>query len=166
MNFLKGCDIVTDNAAIQFEHANYQVDGLAILRDINDFFPEGKITALVGPSGAGKTTVFKLCNGLASPTSGKIYFNQKSVDTYEPVELRRRIGLALQDATMIQGTVRENLALPLELQAKQLSNETAEQYMNLVGLKAEFLTRDVRDLSDRKSTRLNSSHVAISYAVF
>src|SRR5690625_5555519 len=91
MNFLKGCDIVTDNAAIQFEHANYQVDGLAILRDINDFFPEGKITALVGPSGAGKTTVFKLCNGLASPTSGKIYFNQKSVDTYEPVELRRRI---------------------------------------------------------------------------
>jgi len=162
MNFLRGCDIVTDNAAIQFEHVDYQADGLAILQNINDYFPKGKITALVGPSGAGKTTVFKLCNGLKSPTTGNILFNQQPVNTYEPVELRRRIGLALQDATMIQGTVRDNLALPLELQAKQLSNETAEQYMNLVGLKAEFLTRDVRDLSGGQRQKLSIARTLIN----
>src|SRR5690625_788184 len=120
---------MTDAAAIRIEYVDFSADSMSILHGITDSFPKGKITARVGPSGAGKTTVFKLCNGLKSPTSGQIYFNDVPIESYEPDQLRRRIGLALQDATMINGTVRENLALPLTLQNKP----------------------------DRKSTRLNSS---------
>jgi len=153
---------MTDAAAIRFEYVDFSADGMSILHDINDSFPKGKITALVGPSGAGKTTVFKLCNGLKSPTSGQVYFNDEPIESYEPVKLRRRIGLALQDATMINGTVRENLALPLTLQNKQLTDDTAEKYMDLVGLQTEFLTRDARDLSGGQRQKLSIARTLIN----
>src|SRR5699024_12735498 len=127
--------------------ADYCADGVSILHGITNSFQKVKITAIVGPSGAGKSTLFKFFNALKSPTSGQVYFNDVPNESYEPVHLRRRIGLALQDATMISGTVRENLALPLTLQNKPLTDETAEKYMDLVGLQTEFLTRDARDLS-------------------
>src|SRR5699024_1983470 len=143
----KEVNIVTERAVISFENVSYSADGVHILHDITGFFPKGKITSLVGPSGAGKTTVFKLCNGLESPVTGEIYFNERPLHTYDPIELRRRIGLALQDATMINGTVRENLALPLTLQQKHLSEDSAQKHMELVGLEPNLLIRDVRDLS-------------------
>lgn len=153
---------MTDAAAIRFEYVDFSADGMSILHGITDSFPKGKITALVGPSGAGKTTVFKLCNGLKSPTSGQVYFNDEPIESYEPVQLRRRIGLALQDATMISGTVRENLALPLTLQNKPLTDETAEKYMDLVGLQTEFLTRDARDLSGGQRQKLSIARTLIN----
>lgn len=151
-----------DNAALKFEKVNYSADGIDILHDITGLFPKGKITALVGPSGAGKTTIFKLCNGLQSPTSGKIYFNNESIDAYAPVLLRRRIGLALQDATMVNGSVRENLALPLTLQDKVLPEDTANEYMNIVGLKSDLLSRNARDLSGGQRQKLSIARTLIN----
>ncbi|HLR52066.1 MAG TPA: phosphate ABC transporter ATP-binding protein, partial [Candidatus Avamphibacillus sp.] len=153
---------MTKNAAIRFDGVSFSADGIDILLDITAFFPKGEITSLVGPSGAGKTTVFKLCNGLRSPSKGKIYFNEQSMNTYEPVQLRRQIGLALQDATVISGTVRENLALPLTLQDKLLSEETANEYMDLVGLNKDLLNRDARDLSGGQRQKLSIARTLIN----
>jgi len=153
---------VTGKAAIRFDGVSFSADGIDILHDITDFFPKGKITSLVGPSGAGKTTVFKLCNGLRSPSKGKVYFNEQPMETYEPVQLRRQIGLALQDATIISGTVRENLALPLTLQDKSLSEETADEFMNLVGLNKDLLNRDARDLPGGQRQKLSIARTLIN----
>lgn len=158
----KGSDVMTVKKALRFEQVSLSQGGDAILGRIDDAFPKGKISTLVGPSGAGKTSVFKLCNGLMSPTRGDIYFNDKLIESYEPVELRRRIGLALQDATMISGTVRENLALPLTLQEKNLSDETAERYMHLVGLEPGLLTRDARRLSGGQRQKLSIARTLIN----
>src|SRR5699024_3126160 len=108
-------------SAIHMKHIYYSDENTKILKDITVAFQEGKITTLVGPSGAGKTTLIKLCNGLISPSSGEIFIHGKSISIYDPIELRRHVGIALQDATMIKGTVMNNLALPLELQGKQLA---------------------------------------------
>ncbi len=109
------------NELIKFSNVSYSVGDTEILKGINGSIPEGKITTLVGPSGAGKTTLFRLCNALISPTSGEIFIKGRNIDNYDPVDLRRRVGLALQSATMISGTVWKNLALPLTLQGKKIA---------------------------------------------
>lgn len=93
----------TDKAAIELNHVSYSDEDLDIIKDISGFLREGKITTFVGPSGAGKTTIFRLLNGLISPTKGDIYLFGKNIQIMEPTALRRTVGIALQDATMLRG---------------------------------------------------------------
>ncbi|MFB1081739.1 phosphate ABC transporter ATP-binding protein [Jeotgalibacillus sp. JSM ZJ347] len=148
-------------AAIQFSHVNYQSGDTKILHDITGWFPKNRITTLVGPSGAGKTTLFRLCNGLISPDSGEIYIDDQRISSYEPVELRRKVGIALQTATMVPGTVRKNMALPFELQGKELSDETAEEMIRLVGLDESFLERDAKDLSGGQRQKVSIARTLV-----
>lgn len=154
-DYISGSGFVVLEAAITFKDVNYRVNSLHILRNINGFFPKGKITSLVGPSGAGKTTIFKLCNGLRSPVSGEVFLDKEPLESLDPIKLRRNVGLALQDATMIHGSVKENLALPLTLQQKELSDDTAKEYLHLVGLETNLLDRDARDLSGGQRQKLS-----------
>jgi putative ABC transport system ATP-binding protein len=151
-----------DNELIKFEHVYYSFGDTSILKDITGSFLEGKITTLVGPSGAGKTTLFKLCNGLISPDSGKIFINGKKIESYDPVELRRKIGIALQSATMIGGSVWRNLALPLTLQGKRLPEEKAKELLNLVGLEEKFLNRNVKDLSGGQRQKVSIARTLVN----
>lgn len=153
---------MTDNAAIQFNKVNYSAGDTPILKNITGVFRKGKITTLIGPSGSGKTTLFKLCNGLASPDNGEIHFLDKSIKRYDPVTLRRDVGLALQDATMVRGSVRKNLALPLELQRKQLPQDRARELMEVVGLDKELLNRDARELSGGQRQRLSIARTLVN----
>ena len=107
--------------ALHFHEVDYSVGDIHILKKITGSFPKGKITTLVGPSGAGKTTLLKLCNGLISPTSGDIFIHEKPIATWDPIELRRFVGIALQSAPMITGTVFQNLSLPLELRGGKVN---------------------------------------------
>jgi len=149
-------------AAIQLKRVSYSDDDFQIIKDVTGKFFEGKITTLVGPSGAGKTTLFRLCNGLIPTDSGEIYIRGKAMDEYEPQELRRTVGIALQSATMVTGTVMENLALPLELQGKQLSKETAIQLLNDVGLGEEFLNRNTSDLSGGQRQKVSIARTLVN----
>lgn len=151
-----------NQAAIQFENINYSTDGLHILRNISGSFPEGKITTLVGPSGAGKSTLFKLCNGLRSPDSGEIIIKGKPIQEYHPLELRRRVGIALQSATMIKGSVFDNLALPLTLQGENLERKVAEELLHDVGLGEEFMNRDAKDLSGGQRQKLSIARTLVN----
>ncbi|WP_339227200.1 phosphate ABC transporter ATP-binding protein [Oceanobacillus sp. FSL K6-2867] len=153
---------VGNNAVIQLNQVNYSDRDVHILKDITGSFPEGKITTLVGPSGAGKTTLFRLCNGLISPQSGEIYIKNKLITDYEPTTLRRNIGLALQSATMINGTVFSNLSLPLTLQDKQLNEETAKELLRDVQLSEEFLHRNVKDLSGGQRQKVSIARTLVN----
>ncbi|WP_066070177.1 ABC transporter ATP-binding protein [Neobacillus soli] len=148
--------------AVDFNHVNYSVEGFDILKNITDSFLEGKITTLVGPSGAGKTTLLKLCNGLLSPNSGEIFIKGKIISSYEPVELRRLVGLALQSAPMINGSVLKNLALPLALQGRQLSEKDAQNLLYDVGLEAEFLHRPIKDLSGGQRQKVSIARTLVN----
>ncbi|MBR3117849.1 phosphate ABC transporter ATP-binding protein [Oceanobacillus profundus] len=152
----------SNNTVIQLNHVNYFDGDVHILKDITGSFPEGKITTLVGPSGAGKTTLFRLCNGLISPKSGEIYIKNKPITDYEPTTLRRNIGLALQSATMISGTVFSNLALPLTLQGKQLKEEKAKELLRDVRLDEEFLYRNVKDLSGGQRQKVSVARTLVN----
>jgi putative ABC transport system ATP-binding protein len=140
----------------------YSSDDVPILKDITGSFIEGKITTLVGPSGAGKTTLIKLCNGLISPESGEIFIKGKKIENYYPVELRRKVGLALQSATMISGSVWRNLSLPLTLQGMQLTEEKAKELLKMVGLEEKFLHQNVMDLSGGQRQKVSIARTLVN----
>ena len=80
------------------------INGLTLTAD------EGKVTALVGPSGGGKSTFIKLLSGFYKIDSGKIYFRGRNIDAYSLSELRSMISYVPQDAYLFDTTVRENIS--------------------------------------------------------
>lgn len=148
--------------AVHFNHVDFSFGKTPILKGVTGSFPEGKITTLVGPSGAGKTTLLKLCNGLLSPQSGEVYIKGRLIEDYEPVELRRLVGIALQSAPMVGGTIYKNLSLPLELQGKALSKAEAEELLRDVGLEAELLERKVKDLSGGQRQKVSIARTLVN----
>ncbi|MFA1818799.1 phosphate ABC transporter ATP-binding protein [Virgibacillus oceani] len=150
------------NSAIRFNEVNFNADGVHIIKNISGSIMKGKITTLIGPSGAGKSTLFRMCNGLISPSSGEIYLNEEPIQSYDPVNLRRNVGYALQDATMLGGTVRENLALPRILNGKTLPDDEAEELMQLVGLEKDFLRKKAKDLSGGQRQKLSIARTLVN----
>ncbi len=117
---------------------------------------------MAGPSGAGKTTLLKLCNGLISPTRGDIYIHGRHIREYEPVELRRTVGIALQNAPMVKGSVYRNLSLPLELAGKKLTKEEAVTFLEDVGLEESFLQRDSKELSGGQKQKVSIARTLVN----
>ncbi|ALX49084.1 phosphate ABC transporter ATP-binding protein [Lentibacillus amyloliquefaciens] len=154
--------MTVDASAITLENVNYSTDDVHILKNITGKVIEGNITTVVGPSGAGKTTLFRLCNGLQSPDSGNITIQGKAIDNYEPVKLRRKVGIALQSATMISGSVRENLELPLKLRGETLSEERANELLSLVGLNDISMDKKTKDLSGGQQQKLSIARTLVN----
>ncbi|PWA09781.1 phosphate ABC transporter ATP-binding protein [Pueribacillus theae] len=148
--------------AIHFQRVNYSINDTNILTNITGSFPDGKITTLAGPSGAGKSTLLKLCNGLISPTSGNIYIHGKHIQEYKPVDLRRSVGIALQNAPMIRGSVFRNMALPFELAGKKLTEQEALSFLEDVGLDKSFLHRDSKDLSGGQRQKVSIARTLVN----
>lgn len=87
------------------------VDGVWALRDVSCSFPAGSRSALVGPTGSGKTTLAKLLAGLYEPDAGQVCFAGVPLADIPPGELRKRIMLIPQRVHVVTGTLRENLRL-------------------------------------------------------
>ena len=91
---------------VSFKHQSGQGNAL---NDITFSAHVGETIAFVGPSGAGKTTLVKLLVGLYRPQSGKIFYNNESVERINLDQLRNRIGFVTQDTQLFSGAIRENL---------------------------------------------------------
>ena len=85
-------------------------DTSEVLQGVSLVIPAGRTVAIVGRSGSGKTTLAKLLAGLMEPTTGTILYDQVELSTLNYRELRRHIGLVLQDNHLFDLTVRENIA--------------------------------------------------------
>lgn len=122
--------------ALQFEdvdfHYKNDVEQIPILNNVNFSVSDGEFVSIVGASGSGKTTIFRLIVGLEEPNSGSIYLNEKQV--------KNRLGkvgyMPQQDLLMPWRTIRQNAALPLELQKeKPLDKNTVNNLLEEFGLK-------------------------------
>jgi len=82
-----------------------------ILNNISLDIPPGRTIAVVGRSGSGKTTLVKLLSGLLEPTKGTVLFDGVDMKTLNYRDLRRHVGLVLQDNYVFDGTILENIAL-------------------------------------------------------
>ncbi|GAA3093672.1 ATP-binding cassette subfamily C protein [Kribbella aluminosa] len=98
-------------AAVTFEGVSFRYDPqLPVVHDRVSFeVPPGGMTAFVGPSGAGKTTVFSLIERFYEPGSGRVLVDGTDVRAWHLTDLRSAIGYVEQDAPVLSGTLRENL---------------------------------------------------------
>jgi len=85
-----------------------------VLRDVSFRVGAGTRIALVGPTGAGKTTVLKLLTRLYEPTRGRVLLDGVDLRDYTQEHLRRRVALVLQDVFLFTGTIADNLGLDRE----------------------------------------------------
>jgi ATP-binding cassette subfamily B protein len=81
-----------------------------ILNNISFNIEAGKMTALVGPSGAGKTTLVDLLLKLYVPDSGVILIDGQDIQEYDPSSVRKQIGIVAADGALFNGTIRDNIA--------------------------------------------------------
>jgi ATP-binding cassette, subfamily B, bacterial len=97
---------------IEFRHVSFRYadDADPALNDVSFRIRAGETIALIGPTGAGKSTVIKLLLRLYEPTSGQIRLDGQESTAYPRTYLRRRIGVALQRAFLFSSTIRANIA--------------------------------------------------------
>jgi phospholipid/cholesterol/gamma-HCH transport system ATP-binding protein len=109
--------LVTD-ALIEIDHVSFGYDpSRLILNDITLRFPRGKVTAILGGSGCGKTTLLRLIGGIHGANRGRVVFDGELVnarDRGQLLRLRRRMGMLFQFGALFTDlTVFENVAFPL-----------------------------------------------------
>ncbi|MEY4514080.1 MAG: hypothetical protein RLZZ450_6202, partial [Pseudomonadota bacterium] len=96
---------------IRFDHVSFAYRGASqpALRDVTLHIPPGSKLALVGENGAGKTTLIKLLTRLYEPTEGTVLLDGLDLAAWDPLALRRRIGVIFQDFIRYQLLVGENI---------------------------------------------------------
>ncbi len=96
---------------IRFDRVTFGYDpARPVLRNFTAHIPAGSLAAVVGPTGAGKTTLVSLLLRFYRPQSGTITVDGIPLDTYSRDGLRRRLALVLQDTWLFGGTIAENIA--------------------------------------------------------
>ncbi|MBW3595526.1 MAG: phosphate ABC transporter ATP-binding protein [Actinobacteria bacterium] len=124
--------------------------GRVVLRGIDARFEAGKITAIVGPSGAGKTSLLRCLNRLEDPDGGRVLLDGTDIRSIAPTELRHRVGMVFQGPILFEGGIRANLAYGL----RDVREEDLLWALREAGLKDEFLTRDSSALSVGQAQRV------------
>src|SRR5258708_29362704 len=133
------------NAAIEFRNVSFTRAGSARVLDHFSLTVEtGDVLALVGRSGAGKTTMLKLVNRLLLPNEGAVLVEGRDTRDWEPIRLRRRVGCVLQDVGLFPHlNVANNVAVVPRLEGWPAAQIAArvEELLELVGLSRQLATR-------------------------
>ncbi|MGV3487169.1 MAG: ABC transporter ATP-binding protein [Tuberibacillus sp.] len=122
---------------------------------------ENKVTTLFGESGSGKTTLMKMLNQLMSFDEGRILYKNKSIEEYDPIELRREVVMLSQTPAMFHGNIKDNLLIGLKFAEKGLPNiDALLKAMEMVHLQKD-LGEGVDSLSGGEKQRLSFARVIL-----
>jgi ATP-binding cassette subfamily B protein len=99
-----------DIEIIQFENVSFSyIAGETVLKDITFTINAGETFAVVGPTGAGKTSLINLLPRFYDPSSGRVLINKRDISSLDPFSFRSKIALVMQDPFLFSGTIRENI---------------------------------------------------------
>ncbi len=122
-------DIELDNVTFAYEENENPV-----LKGINLHVKGGESVGIVGASGAGKSTLIKLLLGFEKPQRGRIYYDGQDIDGLDKRELRKRLGVVLQDGGLIGGNILDNITIT----APGCGMEQVEEVIRQVGLEKDI----------------------------
>jgi ABC-type multidrug transport system fused ATPase/permease subunit len=134
--FLGPASVVFHKVWFRYRRRRDSQDDSWVHRDLSFELPPGGMTAIVGPSGTGKSTIFALLERYYEPQSGSIAVDGRNTRDWPLPELRAAIGYVEQDAPILAGTLRENLCLA----APDASEGDLEAVLTVTGL-TELLER-------------------------
>lgn len=120
---------IPDNADIEFKNVTFQYNGPhseKVLNNINLRFPTNKVTAIVGASGSGKTTMLKLMLGFYAPVEGEIQLSGKNLKKYSDSAWRRNCGVVMQDGYIFSDTISNNIGISDEVPDMERVREAVE----------------------------------------
>lgn len=101
------------SGAVHFENISFSYDNKSeVLQNISFDAPQGSVTALVGSSGSGKSTIAGLVAAFLNPTSGTVFVDGVDLATVDLGSYRSQLGVVLQDDFLYEGTIRENILFP------------------------------------------------------
>lgn len=146
------------SAVITFRNVSKSYGGAEAVRDLSLSIEAGEFITVLGASGGGKTTFLKMINGLVEPTSGEITVLGESLKTADLVQLRRKIGYAIQGSVLFPHlTVEENIAYVPNLwnkSDKARTKKAVAKWMAIVGLAGELGERYPAELSGGQQQRV------------
>ena len=138
----------------------YDADAPLVLDGVSLNIRAGEYVGLVGASGCGKSTLLKLLLGFETPTAGKIYYDNKDIESVDKRELRKKMGVVLQDGKLISGSIFENITIT----APKATLRDVNAVVAAVGLKDDIaampmglhtiLSEDCRTISGGQQQRI------------
>lgn len=101
------------SGGIELSHVSfrYKENSQLILDDLSLKINPGQYVAVVGKTGCGKSTLLRLLLGFEKPQKGVIYYDRKELDSIDPVSLRKRIGVVMQNGKLFQGDIYSNIVI-------------------------------------------------------
>jgi NHLM bacteriocin system ABC transporter ATP-binding protein len=101
------------SGAIEVSNVNfrYSEEGPLILKDVSFSIKPGEYVGIVGPSGGGKSTLLKVLLGFEKLNTGRIFYDDKDLEAVDKRELRKKLGVVLQDGQLIAGSIYENITI-------------------------------------------------------
>ena len=127
--------------------------GKPILKDVSISAPKGKMIAVVGPTGSGKTTIMNLINRFYDVDAGSISFDGTDIREFDLDSLRSKVGIVLQDSVLFSGTIRDNIRFGVP----EASQELVE-----VAAKATHIHDYIESLPDKYDTLINDDQSVFS----
>ncbi len=122
-----------------------------ILSSLDLKVQKGELVTIMGTSGSGKTTLLRLINRLSEIDSGNILLNSKDISDYDPMDLRRKIGMVFQVPVVFKGSVRDNLTFGMKLWG---TNIDIEALARDVVISNDLLDADAGQLSVGEKQRV------------
>ena len=127
--------------------------GKPILKDVSISAPKGKMIAVVGPTGSGKTTIMNLINRFYDVDAGSISFDGTDIREFDLDSLRSKVGIVLQDSVLFSGTIRDNIRFGVP---------DASQEMVEAATKATHIHEYIESLPDKYDTLINDDQSVFS----
>jgi ATP-binding cassette, subfamily B, multidrug efflux pump len=146
--------IASPKGELSFDHVNFSYSkDVELIEDMNFRVQPGQMIAIVGPTGAGKTTLVNLMMRFYEIDQGKINVDQTNISEMDRGDLRRLFGMVLQDTWLFKGTIRDNIAYGCE--------DVSEEQI-IKAAKAAHADHFIRTLPDGYNTILNEEASNIS----
>lgn len=136
-------DYHCQNESLFLKNVDFSYDGSSrnlTLNGVNIKIPNNKVTAIVGASGSGKTTIMKLLLGFYKPLKGEILIGKELLDNINPYQWRKSLGAVMQDGYIFSDTITNNIilsgAFDEEKFNKAINIANIKEYIDLLPLKA------------------------------
>ncbi|MBR5510364.1 MAG: ATP-binding cassette domain-containing protein, partial [Lachnospiraceae bacterium] len=140
---------------IDIDHVTFAYDKEEgdVLKGVTVHIRSGEYVGIVGASGSGKSTLMRLLLGFHMPDKGRIYYDHMDLATLDKREIRKKMGVVLQNASLISGSIAENIAIT----CPGIAREKINQIIHKVGLK-----KDIEAMPMGLNTVLDAENPTIS----